>query len=149
MRLLVALASCFLLLASPAHACRGPGETLFVETIPNPQPDADVILKVTLLDSSVSEFYKGRATAIVLQVLKAPDEKLSQGSIVTMNYMVSSCGPDPTNGSEGTIIARTGADAEGRFVLYPYLRRYEDGRITAPCIGRLRGQLTDSCALLN
>ena len=145
MRLLVALTSCFLLIVPQAHACRGQGDTLFFEATPNPQPDADVIVKVTLSDVSVSEFYKGIATARVLQVLKAPDKKLSQGSIVTMKYMVSSCGPDPINGSEGTIIAKTGADAEGRFVLYPYTRRYEDGRITAPCIGRLRGQITDSC----
>lgn len=146
MRFLIALASCLLLLAHQVHACRGQGDTLFFEAIPNPQPDADVIVKVTLSDVSESEFYKGTATAKVLQVLKAPDEILFQGSIVTMKYMVSSCGPDPINGSEGTIIAKTGADAEGRFVLYPYTRRYEDGRITAPCIGKLRGQITDSCA---
>jgi hypothetical protein len=145
MRFLVAVTSCFFLLVSQAQACRGQGDTLFFEATPNPQPDADVIVKVTLSDVSVSEFIKGIATAKVLQVLMAPDKKLSQGSIVTMKYMVSSCGPDPINGSEGIIIAKAGTDAEGRFVLYPYTRRHEDGRITAPCIGRLSGQITDSC----
>ena len=147
MRYLIALAFCFPLVAPQAHACRGASEehTLFFETIPNPQPDADVIAKVTLLDVSVLDFHKGTATVKVLQVLKTPDERVHQGSILSMKFGVTSCGPNYRNGN-GTIIAKAGADSEGRLVLYPYMRRYSDGHITVPCMGKLQGQITDSCA---
>ncbi|MBI3571665.1 MAG: hypothetical protein HY082_11300 [Gammaproteobacteria bacterium] len=134
MRYLIALVLCALLVPTHVHACLGASMeySLFFETIPNLQPDADVIAKVTLLDVSVLDFYKGTATAKVLQVLKTPDERVHQGSILSMKFMVSSCGPNHSNGNEGTIIAKAGADSEGRLVLYPYMRRYSDGRITPP-----------------
>lgn len=149
MRYLIALVLCVMLVPTQVHACRGASmeDTLFFETIPNLQPDADVIAKVTLLDVSVMDFYKGTATAKILQVLKTPDERFHQGSIISMKFMVSSCGPNHISGNEGTIIAKAGADSEGRLVLYPYMRRYSDGRITIPCMGKLQGQITDSCAL--
>jgi len=135
MRYLIALAFCFLLIAPHVHACRGGQEdTLFFETIPNPQPDADVIAKVTLLDVSVLGFYKGTATAKVLQTPKTSDKRVHQGRIITMKYLVSSCGPNHMLGNEGTIIAKAGTDSEGGLVLYPYMRRYSDGHITPPAM---------------
>src|SRR5438105_423073 len=136
MRYLIALVLCVLLVPAQVHACLGASmeDTLFFETIPNLQPDPDVIAKVNLSNVSVSDFYKGTATAKVLQVLKVPNERIHKGSIVSMKFMFSSCGPNHANGNEGTIIAKAGTDSEGRFVLYPYMRRYSDGHITAPCM---------------
>lgn len=148
MRYLTVLVLCVLLVPTQVHACLGADmeDTLFFETIPNLQPDADVIAEVTLLNVSVLDFYKGTATAKVLQVLKTPNERIHQGSIISVKFMFSSCGPNHINGDEGRIIAKAGTDSEGRFALYPYMRRYSDGRITAPCMGKLQGQITDSCA---
>jgi hypothetical protein len=148
MRYLIALVLCVLLAPTQVHACQGAilEDTLFFDAIPEVQPDADVIAKVVLLDVSILDFYKGTATAKVLQVLKAPDERIHPGSMISMKFMVSSCGPNHRGGNEGTIIAKAGADGEGRLVFYPYMRRYSDGRITAPCMGRLHGKITDSCA---
>jgi len=101
--------------------------SLFFETIPDLQPDAGVIARVALLN--VTDH--GTATAKVLQVLKTSDESIRQGTIVTMSYVVTSCGPSPANSTEGTIIANTGSDKENRLVLYPYLRS-RGGRITFP-----------------
>jgi hypothetical protein len=136
MRYLTALVLSVLLVPTQVHACLGASmeDTLFFETIPNLQPDVDVIAKVTLLNVSVLDFYKGTATAKVLQVLKTSDERVHQGSIITMKYLVSSCGPNHIHGNEGTIIAKAGADSKGRFVWYPYMRRYSDGRIRPPAI---------------
>lgn len=147
MRYLIALVLCVLLVPTQVHACLGAilEDTLFFDAIPNMQPDADVIAKVSLLDVSVLDFYKGTATARVLQVLKTPDERIHQGSMISIKFMVSSCGPNHERGNEGIIIAKAGSDSEGRLVLYPYMRRYSDARITAPCIGKLQGQITDSC----
>jgi len=148
MRYLIALVLCVLLAPTQVLACREAimEDTLFFDAIPEMQPDADVIAKVILLDVSVLDFYKGTATAKVLHVLKAPDERVHPGSMISMKFMVSSCGPNHSSGNEGTIVAKAGADGEGHLELYPYMRRYSDGRITAPCMGRLHGQITDSCA---
>ncbi len=120
-------------------------DTIFFDAIPATQPGVDVIAVVKLLNVSVVDFYKGTATAKVLQVLKAPDKMARPGSIISVKFMVSSCGPNHKDGNEGTIIAKATTSGEGSLELYPYMRRYSDGRITAPCIGRLRGQITDYC----
>jgi len=127
MRYLVALAFCLLLASPQAHACREPsGETLFFEAVPDPQPDADVIAKVSL-----SDVRGGAATAEVMQVLKTSDARVRQGDNIAMKFGYTSCGPHPKNGDEGTIIAKVGADSNGRPVLCPYTRRrFDDGRIT-------------------
>ncbi|WP_428826574.1 hypothetical protein ACLIKD_21035 [Azonexus sp. IMCC34842] len=133
MRYLIALVFYFLLLPLQAHACRDLGDTLFFEAIPNPQPDADLIAKVSL--SEINEETKtatAMVTVTVMQVLKTSDARVHQGDKIAMKYRFSSCGPDAINGTEGTIIARVGADSKGRLVLYPYIRRQRDGHITPP-----------------
>lgn len=148
MRYLIALVLCVLMAPTQAHACRGASleNTLFFETIPDLQPDVDVIANVTLLDVSVFDFYKGTATAKVLQVLKTTDKRVHQGSTISMKFMFSSCGPNHKKGNEGTIIAKVIPDSNGHLVLYPYMRRYSDGRITVSCMGKLQGQISDSCS---
>lgn len=131
MRYLITLAFCFLLASAQVHACLGLSmqDELFFKNIPNPQPDANVIAEVTLLD--VSDF--GFSTAKVLQVFNTSDERVYPGSIITMKYHASSCGPDPISGNKGMIIAKAGTDIRGSLVLYPYTnRRYGDGRISPP-----------------
>ena len=129
MRPLIALAFCFLLASSHAHACRGHAmeDSLFLANVPNPPPEAEVIAQVSL--SHVNE---GTATATVMQVLKATDARVRQGDRISMRFNYSSCGPHHQNGEEGVIIAKAGTDSESRLVLYPYVRRYGDGRITPP-----------------
>ncbi len=131
MHYLMVLATCFLLASPQAHACRGISfeYRLFFETLPNPQPEADVIAKVSL-----SEVKDGTATAKVVQVLKTSDVRVQQGEQIPVKYSFTSCGPNPVNGAGGTIIANTGTDSEGHLVLYPYLRRYGDGHMTPPAV---------------
>ncbi|MDO6388458.1 hypothetical protein [Uliginosibacterium sp. 31-12] len=122
----------FLLLISPqVHACRGASveDTLFFKSIPDPQPDADLIANVSL--STVNH---GKAVARIKQVLKTSDARVHRGNKISMKYGFSSCGPHHKSGDEGMIIAKIGTDSEGRIILYPYLRRYDDGRITQPTI---------------
>jgi hypothetical protein len=130
MRHLMALAFFFLLASAQVHACRGLSsqDELFFKDIPNPQPDANVIAEVSVLD--VSDF--GVSTAKVLQVFNTSDERVYPGSIITMKYGISSCGPNPISGTRGTIIAKAGTDNKGNLVLYPYTNRRGDGHISAP-----------------
>jgi hypothetical protein len=132
MRYLIALAFCFLLASPQAHACPGvfADESLFFDAIPDPQPDADVIAKVSL--SNV--IYDGSVivTATVMQVLKTSDTRVRRGGKITMRYMESSCGPGARNGGEGIIIAKAATDSKGRLVLYPYTYRRSDGRFFQP-----------------
>lgn len=134
MRYLIAFVLCALLAPIQALACRSGEYTLLFETIPNPPPDSDVIVKVTLLEESKLNNYQGIATAKVSQVLKSSDKRIHQDSIITMKYLVSSCGPYHLNGDEGAIIAKASTDSKGGLVLYPYMRRYHDGYITQPAI---------------
>ncbi len=147
MRYLVASVLCFLCAFTQAHACRGFGSenTLFFQNIPDPQPAADVIAKVVLSDFNVRDFYKGTATARVLQITRATDRRVQQGGIFPMKFMVSSCGPHRRQGNEGTIVAKVGADGEGRLVLYPYLRRYSDDHVTPPCVGGIQENIFYNC----
>lgn len=134
MRYLVALSFCFLVMSLEVRACRDPmsGTTLFFENIPTPQPDAEVIAKVSL--SRVNEeMGLGTAMATVIEVLKASDASIHQGDKIGMKYQTTSCGPDHKNGDSGTIIAKTGADTKGRLVLYPYMHNYR-GWIEPPSI---------------
>lgn len=102
-------------------------DTLFFKTIPNPQPNADVIAKVSLSDVN-----RGTATAKLIEVLKTSDARVHQGDKIPMTYRFTSCGPNHINGDEGTIIAKIGTDSGGRLVLFPYMRRYMDGHLTLP-----------------
>ncbi|MDR2637334.1 MAG: hypothetical protein LBB55_03270 [Zoogloeaceae bacterium] len=132
MRYLIALAFCFLLASPQAHACQGvfAHVSLFFDAIPDPQPDADVIAKVSL--SNV--IYDGSVivTATVEQVLKTSDARVRRGGKITMRYMESSCGPGAQNGEEGIIITKTDTDSKGRLVLYPYTYRRSDGLFFQP-----------------
>jgi hypothetical protein len=155
MRYLIALAFCFLLVTPQAHACLGYGlsNTLFFEAIPSLQTDVDVIAKVSLSDvNEETRTATATVTATVMQVLKTSDTRVNQGEKVAMKYEFSSCGPDHSNGEEGMIIAKAGTDSKGLLVLYPYMRRRDDGQITPPFMmksqicGKLKEQATDFCA---
>jgi len=154
MRYLIALVFCFLLVTPQAHACiwYGLWNTIFFEAIPSPQADVDVIAKVSLSDvNEETRTATATVTATVMQVLKTSDARVSQGEKVAMKYEFSSCGPDHRNGEEGMIIAKTGTDSKGLLVLYPYMRRLDDGQITPPFMmksricGELKEQATDFC----
>ncbi|OOG35867.1 hypothetical protein [Polaromonas sp. A23] len=155
MRYLIALVFCLLLVPPQVHACLGASlsHKLFFETIPNPQPDADVIAKVSLSDVSVLDRYLGTATATVMQVLRTSDARVQQGAKIAVKYEFTSCGPYPENGAEGTIIARAGADSKGLLELYPYMRRDADDHITPPFMfksllcDKLKEQTARFCAL--
>lgn len=129
MRYLIALAFCFIFLSSQAQACRGQilEDTLFFEILPNPPLNANLIAKVSL-----SEVNRGTATAEIIQVLQKSDAEFNQGEKFPIQFSFSSCGPNHKNGAKGIIIAKTGIDSMGRLVLYPYMRRYSDGRIIPP-----------------
>jgi hypothetical protein len=129
MRHLVTLAFCLLLASPQVHACLGASmeDTLFFDAIPNPPLDADFIGTVSL-----SAVNRGSATATVMQILKTSGGSVHRGDKIPVNYSFTSCGPNHKNNDEGTIIAKTGTDRQGRLVLYPYMRRYDDGRITPP-----------------
>lgn len=129
MRYLIALAWCFIFLSSQAQACRGRilEDTLFFEILPNPPLNANLIAKVSLSDVS-----RGTATAEIIQVLQTSEAEVQQGEKIPIRFSFSSCGPNHKNGAKGTIIAKIGIDSVGRLVLYPYMRRYSDGRITPP-----------------
>ncbi len=148
MRYLIASVLCFLLAPTQVHACRGAvsEDTLFFEIIPDLQPAADLIAKVKLSDFNIADFYKGSATARILQVITTTDERVQQDGSFVIKFMVSSCGPHRRQGGEGTIVAKASVDSEGHIVLYPYVRRYSDDLITAPCIGKIKGKITDSCS---
>jgi len=138
MRYLIALAPCVLLALSQAHACQGPimEETLFFKAAPNPPPDADVIAEVALLDVSVLDLYKGEAKATVLRVIGPATGRVHKGDILSLKFLVSSCGPHHQSGDKGTIFAKVGTDPEGRLVWYPYGYRDYDGMFWPPSINK-------------
>jgi len=123
MRYLIALVFCFLLASPQTHACDGPfgHKALFFWAVPDPQPDADVIAKVSL-----SDVKGGTATAKVMQVFKTSNTRIRQGSKITFEFMETSCGPWPRNGAEGTIIAKRGPDG----VLRAYTHQLHNGHIS-------------------
>lgn len=129
MRHLITLAFGLLFLASQAQACRGQilEDTLFFESLPNPPLNANLVAKVSL-----SEVSRGTATAEITQVLQTSHAEITQGDKLPIQFRFTSCGPNHKNGAKGIIIAKTGIDSLGRPVLYPYMRRYSDGRITPP-----------------
>jgi hypothetical protein len=116
------LAFCFLLVFPQVHACQGIvfHESLFFAAIPNPQPDADVIAKVSLSNVN-DEAFKVTLMATVIQVIKTSDASVRRGGKITMQFLKSSCGPGARNGKEGIIIAKAATDRKGRLVLCPYM----------------------------
>lgn len=138
MRFLISIYLCLLLPLTQAHACRnGLEEELFFETIPSPQPDADLIAIVSVSDKNNDRRAGTQITmATVIQVIKSSDAMVKQGDTIPMKYQSSSCGPNPLIGSTGTIIAKTGTDSKGGLVLHPYTFTYRalGRRIDPPVI---------------
>jgi hypothetical protein len=128
---------CFLVLSPQAHACLGPDSwhNLFFETIPNPQPDADLIAIISVSDKK--EPRGGvvmTAMATVIQVIKTSDARVKQGEKIPMQLENTSCGPDPLIGSKGTIIAKLRTDSKNRLVLHPYTHTNYKNLITPPAL---------------
>ncbi len=138
MRYLIAVVSCLLLAPLQAQACRGPSmeNTLFFKAIPNPPPDADVIAEVALLNVSVLDLYKGEANAKVLRVIAPAAGRVHEGDILSLKFLVSSCGPYHQSGDKGTIVAKVGTDGEGRLMWHPYTYRDSDGMFWPPSINK-------------
>jgi len=134
MRSLTVLVSCVLLALPQAHACRGPSmeQTLFFKATPNLTPDADVIAEVALLNVSVLDLYRGEAKATVLRVIGPAASRVHKGDILSLKFLISSCGPNHQSGDKGTIVATVGTDTEGRLVWHPYTYRDSDGMFWPP-----------------
>lgn len=137
MRHFISLTLFFLLISPQVHACLGPDseESFFFESIPDSQPDADLIAIVSVSDNT-EDWRSGIQTtmATVIQVMKSSDVRVKQGDKIPMKYMSTSCGPVALTGSKGMIIAKTGTDSKGRLVLHPYTYRDGDQRIEPPVI---------------
>ena len=130
-----------------ANACVGAisDDTLFFDAAADAQPRADVIAKVTLLDVSLHDAFKVIATARIQEVLRSSDHSLHQGSIITLKYLLTSCGPNNRRGSEGTIMAKARSDGRGLLVLYPFMRRHSDSRISNSCVNESNGEIKSAC----
>lgn len=131
---LIPLASCVLLAPLNAQACRSINmqQTLFFKAIPNPLPSAELIAEVTLMDVAVIDGYKGEAKANVLHLVKSASGRVHEGDILSLKFLVSSCGPLPQQGQKGTILAREEIDKDGRRVWRPYSFRNSDGMFWQP-----------------
>lgn len=126
--LLIAIASSALLLSPHhAHACMGAmlEHTIFFTKPPEPAFDADVIAVITV--QSVTP--DGVMRAEVNKVKQGP---IAVGNVVTVEYQVSSCGPNHDAGEKGLIIAKSARNTDGAWTLYPYKRRLSDAHITNP-----------------
>lgn len=125
----------FFLLASPqVNACMTTTrETLFFNPVPEQLPvNADVIANVTLLADPSGSFLKETAVNIV-QVLKTSDARVRQGDKIDVKSNPMPCSNiSHKNGDEGTIIAKTGFDNEGRLVLCLYSYDLRRDHIVSP-----------------
>jgi hypothetical protein len=128
---IVAIVASLLSIASPADACRSRDSeySIFFAKMPAAKLKTDVVVKVALEDVK-----DGIASARVTQIFQAPNGTVRQGDRVLLKYNFSSCGPNHYIGEEGTIFAKFSLDKKGQRTLYPYLRRYGDGRIFPPRI---------------
>jgi hypothetical protein len=128
---IVAIVLNLLPIALPADACRSRDSeySIFFEKMPVSKLKTEVFVKVDLQDVK-----DGIASARIVQVLKAPSGSIRQGDQVLLKYDFSSCGPNHNVGEKGTIFAKLSIDNKGQRTLYPYLRRYGDGRIFPPRI---------------
>lgn len=136
MRHLIASVFCFLLFSTQAYACRDPRSwnTIFFESPPNVQLNADLVARISLSDVNESmETATVTATATVINVLKASNDKIQPSQKTAIKYAFTSCGPDHKSGDKGMIIARIGTDDKGRLVLYPYMHNDRD-RIESPAL---------------
>lgn len=135
MRRFMSLTFFFLLISPQVHACQGDNASFFFKSIPDPQPDANLIAIVSVSDKTDDRGAGTQTTmATVIQVMKSSDARVKQGDTIPMKYQSTSCGPDPLIGSKGTIIAKTGTDSKGHLVLHPYTHRVRDRRIEPPVI---------------
>jgi hypothetical protein len=116
-------------ISSPANACLGRDSeySIFFKNIPVSKLKTDVFVKVALEDVK-----DGIASARITQVFQAPNGIVRQGDRVVLKYDFSSCGPNHHVGEQGTIFAKFSVNKKGERTLYPYLRRYGDGRIFPP-----------------
>lgn len=143
MRLSFALGAALLLALPQAYACMGPGmgDTIFFETLPNPQPDADLIAHISI--DEVKGKWGESATVTVVDVIKTTGDWVKGGDKVGIKYQVTSCGPEYKAGDKGTIFAMTGIDSEGRVVLYPYMHAERDINLVRPPLsGTVRTPVT-------
>jgi hypothetical protein len=126
---IVAMVVSILSFALPADACRGRDSeySIFFEQIPASKLKTDVFVKVNLEDVK-----DGIASARVIQAIEVPSGRIWQGEKVILKYNFSSCGPNHHAGEKGKIFARLSVNKKGERTLYPYLRRYGDGRIFPP-----------------
>jgi hypothetical protein len=120
-----------LAIAAPANACFGRDleYSIFFKKMPASQLKTDMFVKVALEDVK-----NGIAFARIIQVFQAPNGSVQQGEKVLLKYDFSSCGPNHYVGEKGTIFAKFSINKKGKRTLYPYLRRYGDGRIFPPRI---------------
>lgn len=126
---IMAIVASLLPFASRVDACLGRGleYSIFFEKMPVSKIKTDVVVKVALEDVK-----DGMASARVTQVFRSPTGTVRQGERVVLKYNFSSCGPNHHVGEQGTIFAKFSIDKKGQRTLYPYLRRYGDGRIFSP-----------------
>jgi hypothetical protein len=126
---IIAIVMSFLSIASPANACLGRHAeySIFFEKMPASKLKTDVVVQLALEDVKY-----GTASALITQVYQAPSDTLRRGDRVLLEYNFTSCGPNHGVGEQGTIFAKLSVNKKGQRTLYPYLRRYGDGRIFPP-----------------
>ncbi|MCL2021587.1 MAG: hypothetical protein FWG81_05710 [Betaproteobacteria bacterium] len=129
MRYLIALVFCFLLASPQAYALYPrAADEIFLNTIPDPQLDVDVIAKVSLSDVNEAQ---DTATANIMQVIKTSDPRVRQGSKILLKTVVARRGSNPGYDREGIIAAKIIADKDG-LALHPYTYTRDNGCLRPP-----------------
>ena len=85
-----------------------------------------------MLNVSIEDYRKGRATASVHQVVEAAEGVIKEGDVLSLKYPFSSCGPRHKAGEVGVIMAIADTDSDGSVVWFPYFYRESDDRTFAP-----------------
>ena len=144
--LFLACIAVLIITSSQANACpaRLLENTIFFEKTPPSLSSADVIAEVKIKSLFVPKSYKNQkdyindikkgvfdhpepTKAIILKSIKG---ELKAGEEVTLHYQTSSCGPNIGVDAQGIIIAEFAKNSNDHSVLYPYMRRFGDNRIS-------------------